>query len=90
MYKRQLLNRPVLYALAVPDQEPEFRVTPAEEAGMLASLTLEEKGVANWVIRNNKRAGAGTDTLDVYKRQVRIYFFVINFYPEIVKTGREW
>lgn len=60
---QSLLDRPVLYALAVPDQEPEFRVTPAEEEGMLASLTLEEKGVANWVIRNNKRAGAGTDTL---------------------------
>lgn len=60
---QSLLDRPVLYALAVPDQEPEFRVTPAEEAGMLASLTLEEKGVANWVIKNNKRAGAGTDTL---------------------------
>ena len=30
---QSLLDRPVLYALAVPDQEPEFRVTPAEEAG---------------------------------------------------------
>ena len=33
--------------------------TPAEEAAeWLTSLTLEEQGVADWVIRNNKRAGA--------------------------------
>lgn len=43
--------------------ELEFRVTPEDETEILATFTPEERAVANWVIKNNKRAGAGTDTL---------------------------
>lgn len=39
-------------------------MTPPEQAkDILASMTNEERGVADWVVKNNKRAGATTDTL---------------------------
>ena len=59
-----LLDRPVLYALAMKGQELSFQVSPQNEANkQLSSMTPEEKGVADWVIKNNKHAGATTNTL---------------------------
>lgn len=59
-----LLDRPVLYALAMKGQELSFQVSPQSEANkQLSAMTPEEKGVADWVIKNNKRAGATTNTL---------------------------
>lgn len=59
-----LLERPVLYALAKQQAELEFYAEPKEQAGrILPSLSADERGVANWVVRNNKRAGATTNTL---------------------------
>ncbi len=60
----RLLERPILYALAKGKGELSFGVTPPEQAkDILASMTNEERGVADWVVKNNKRAGATTDTL---------------------------
>lgn len=59
-----LLDRPVLYALAMKGQELSFQVSPQSEANkQLSAMTPEEKGVADWVIKNNKHAGATTNTL---------------------------
>lgn len=59
-----LLDRPVLYALAMKEQELSFQVSPQSEANkQLSAMTPEEKGVADWVIKNNKHAGATTNTL---------------------------
>ena len=59
-----LLDRPVLYALAMKGQELSFQVSPQNEANkQLSAMTPEEKGVADWVIKNNKHAGATTNTL---------------------------
>lgn len=59
-----LLDRPILYALAEKEQELEFEVYPKSEAGRLIGvMTAEEKGVADWVLKNNKHAGATTNTL---------------------------
>lgn len=59
-----LLERPVLFALAGSQEPPRFDVRPAEQAKeILPSLTKEEQGVADWVVKNNKRAGATTTTL---------------------------
>lgn len=59
-----LLDRPVLYALAMKGQELFFQVSPQSEANkQLSAMTPEEKGVADWVIKNNKHAGATTNTL---------------------------
>ena len=59
-----LLDRPVLYALAMKGQELSFQVSPQSEANkQLSTMTPEEKGVADWVIKNNKHAGATTNTL---------------------------
>ena len=59
-----LLERPVLYALAKGKGELQFQVTPAERREeLLKSMTIEERGVADWVVKNNKRAGATTNTL---------------------------
>ena len=41
-----------------------FKSTPAERREeVLKSMTTEERGVADWVVKNNKRAGATTNTL---------------------------
>ena len=59
-----LLDRPILYALNKGDEELAFEAVPEEQAGrLLASVTAEERGVADWVVKNKKRAGATTNTL---------------------------
>ena len=46
-----LLERPVLYALAKGKGELQFQVTPAERREeLLKSMTIEERGVADWVV----------------------------------------
>lgn len=60
----RLLDRPILYALVEREKDLKFRVEPEEKTGQMAEyLTGEEQGVAQWVVRNNKHAGATTDTL---------------------------
>lgn len=62
LYK--ILNRPILFSLAGNGREITFQVTPKEQAGeILRAITAEEMGVADWVVTNNKHAGAGTNTL---------------------------
>lgn len=59
-----LLDRPILYALAKGNESLKFSVTPEEQGkDIMAAMTMEEQGVADWVVKNNKRAGATTDTL---------------------------
>lgn len=59
-----LLERPVLYALAKGQADLDFKVAPKEQTDrLLPSMSAEERGVANWVVKNNKRAGATTNTL---------------------------
>ncbi len=58
-----LLDRPILFALA-KKEKLHFHVMPAaREQEILQGLTSEEYGVADWVVKNNKRAGATTTTL---------------------------
>ena len=58
------MERPVLYALAKGEKDLQFQVTPTRQTKeMLAAMTIEERGVADWVVKNNKRAGATTNTL---------------------------
>ena len=58
------LDRPILYALAIKGQELQFQVSPKTEANkLIGAMTAEEKGVADWVVKNNKHAGATTNTL---------------------------
>lgn len=60
----KLLNRPILFSLAGKGREITFQATPKEQAGeILRAVTAEEMGVADWVVTNNKHAGAGTNTL---------------------------
>lgn len=60
----KLLDRPILYAPAGQGALVQFASTaPGTPEDPTASLTDEETGVAQWVLKNNKRAGAGTDTL---------------------------
>ncbi len=60
----KLLNRPILYSLAGKGQDLSFQVAPKEAAGeLLRTMTAEETGVADWVVKNNKHAGATTNTL---------------------------
>ena len=59
-----LLDRPILYALAIKGQELQYQVSPKTEANkLIGAMTAEEKGVADWVVKNNKHAGATTNTL---------------------------
>ena len=60
-----LLERPILYALYEKQNgELRFQATPQEQAKeLLDRMTAQERGVADWVAQNNKRAGAGTNTL---------------------------
>lgn len=59
-----LLDRPIFYSLANRGAELHFQICPQSETGKLAgSLTPEEIGVADWVVKNNKHAGATTNTL---------------------------
>lgn len=59
----RLFDRPVLYALSEPEKELAFRVEPSDEQNSLTELGTEELGVAKWVQKNNKHAGATTNTL---------------------------
>lgn len=59
----RLFDRPVLYALSGMEKELAFRVEPSDEQNILMELGSEEIGVAKWVQRNNKHAGATTNTL---------------------------
>ena len=60
---KRLFDRPVLYALSGTEKELAFRVEPSNEQNILTELGSEEIGVAKWVQRNNKHAGATTNTL---------------------------
>lgn len=61
---RALLDRPVLYSLAIKGKELDFHVCPKSETNKyIWTMTAEETGVADWVVKNNKHAGATTDTL---------------------------
>lgn len=59
----RLFDRPILYALSGTEQELAFRVEPSDEQNILTGLGPEEIGVAKWVQKNNKHAGATTSTL---------------------------
>ncbi len=59
----RLFDRPVLYALNGPEKTLDFRIEPADELTLLAGLGTQDIGVAKWVQKNNKHAGATTDTL---------------------------
>lgn len=58
-----LLGRPILYAISSGNNDLQFSTVPEEETNILNSLTVEEKAVAEWVRKNNKHAGATTNTL---------------------------
>ena len=61
---QSLLDRPVLYALLEKDRQIRFRVVPASETEqVMGRITPEELGVADWVAKNDKHAGATTNTL---------------------------
>lgn len=59
----RLFDRPVLYALSSLETELSFRIEPADEQALVAGLSTEDIGVAKWVQKNNKHAGATTNTL---------------------------
>ena len=59
----RMFGRPILYALDGADQDLTFRVEPADEKSVLSGLSSQEIGVAKWVQKNNKHAGATTNTL---------------------------
>ena len=59
----RLFDRPILYALSGVKKELAFRVEPSDARNILVELSSEEIGVAKWVQRNNKHAGATTNTL---------------------------
>lgn len=59
----RMFDRPVIYALNDADKELDFRIEPADEHTLLEKLSTEEIGVAKWVQKNNKHAGATTSTL---------------------------
>jgi two-component system sensor histidine kinase KdpD len=59
----RMFARPILYALNGAEQDLTFRVEPADEKSVLSGLSSQEIGVAKWVQKNNKHAGATTNTL---------------------------
>ena len=59
----RMFDRPVIYALNDADKELDFRIESADEHTLLEKLSTEEIGVAKWVQKNNKHAGATTNTL---------------------------
>ena len=59
----RLFDRPVIYALEKGGAELAFRAEPEDQAKILEGLTTEDLGVAKWVQKNNKHAGATTNTL---------------------------
>ncbi len=61
---QSLLDRPILYALLEKDKQICFHVSPVSESEQILSrITAEELGVADWVAKNDKHAGATTNTL---------------------------
>ena len=61
---RALLDRPILYSLAMKGKDLEFQVCPYTETNkLIGTMNAEEIGVADWVVKNNKHAGATTNTL---------------------------
>lgn len=88
-----ILGRPILYAISNGSNELKFSVEPKEKAEMLDKLTVEEIAVAQWVRKNNKHAGATTNTLanaDNYYISVRgmqevmaVVAIPIKCYPEL-------
>ena len=61
---QSLLDRPVMYALLEKEQKICFHVVPATETEqVMGRITAEELGVADWVAKNDKHAGATTNTL---------------------------
>ncbi|MDM8143925.1 sensor histidine kinase [Megamonas hypermegale] len=59
-----LLNRPILYALLEKNQQITFQVYPSSETKrIMKTMTTEELGIADWVAKNDKHAGATTNTL---------------------------
>lgn len=59
----RLFDRPIVYALNVGKSELSFRVEPADEKQVILQMGAEDVGVAKWVQKNNKHAGATTNTL---------------------------
>lgn len=59
----RLLGRPILYAIAENGEDLRFRIEPDDETDLLKNRSVEEQGVAQWVLKNNKHAGATTNTL---------------------------
>ena len=57
-----LFARPIIYALDERDRELDFRTEP-EQGAELPPLSSADLGVARWVRKNNKHAGATTNTL---------------------------
>lgn len=49
--------------MSSPETELSFRIEPADEQALVAGLSTEDIGVAKWVQKNNKHAGATTNTL---------------------------
>lgn len=59
-----LLERPVLYTLVPSGGKPDFQVYPETDTDhFLRGMTSQEYAVADWVVKNDKPAGATTDTL---------------------------
>lgn len=59
----RMFDRPILYALNETGRTLNFRIEPEDETAVLAGLSSEDLGVAKWVQKNNKHAGATTNTL---------------------------
>lgn len=59
----RLFDRPILYALNREGKKLVFRTEPGDAGNVLTGLTSEDIGVAEWVRKNNKSAGATTHTL---------------------------
>ena len=59
----RMFDRPILYALNEAEGTLHFRIEPEDETAVLAGLHSEDLGVAKWVQKNNKHAGATTNTL---------------------------
>lgn len=59
----RMYGRPILYALNEEGEPLNFRIEPEDETAVLRGLSSEDLGVAKWVQKNNKHAGATTNTL---------------------------
>lgn len=59
----KLLGRDIVFYLADADKLEEPRFFPAADENSEVCISDNEKAVAGWVFKNNKRAGATTETL---------------------------